>query len=89
MKHAIKQGRIRGYFRRVLVGRGGDKKRLSMNLGKRSNVITNRKCQNKLMDSPTDKRTDRRTNKVGCKIVTKNIYIEKYYLILLDIIQVF
>ena len=41
------------------------------------------------MDSPTDERIDRRTNKVGCKIVTKNIYIEKYYLILLDIIQVF
>ena len=38
------------------------------------------------MDSPTDERIDQRTNKVGCKIVTKNIYVKKYYFILLDII---
>ena len=38
------------------------------------------------MDSPTDERTDHRTNKTGCKIATKNIYVKKYYFILLDII---
>ena len=38
------------------------------------------------MDSPTDERTDQQTKKVGCKIATKNIYVKKYYFILLDII---
>ena len=38
------------------------------------------------MDSPTDERTDRRMNKADCKIATKNIYVKKYYFILLDII---